>query len=277
MSVRPLIIAGMARSGTTMLQQLCEAHNQMHVTNELGNYAFVGDSFPKYAARIAARIQKISGKWRIVGKAQGGMPTKLSNELRRRAENHVANAGAAAGHLARLARHWPRRVTLSALTTEAVRDDAQIRVIGDKLPLYTFMMDRFVDLPELRRLVIYRDCRDVTSSFLRKVRTDWRGQDWTRHADTAEKIARRWVRAIEVMESHASCLQIIRYEELVSDPPSGLRRLAEWLEVDSSGFDVDMVRDSSVGKYKQGLTAAEVEVVMGVAGTTLERLGYPLE
>lgn len=136
------------------------------------------------------------------------------------------------------------------------------------------MLDRLVPLPQLLRLVIYRDCRDVTSSFLRKVRTDWKRQRWAQYVDTAEKVALRWVRAIEDLENHAEDLYIIRYEELVADPRPVLDRLARWLEVDPGGFEPGMVSASSVGKYMQGLTTRELDDVLKVAGSTMKRLNY---
>ena len=50
-----------------------------------------------------------------------------------------------------------------------------MRIVGDKFPAYMFKMNQFVDLQELLRLVIYRNCRDVTSSFLKKLETDANG------------------------------------------------------------------------------------------------------
>lgn len=276
MRMRPLVIAGMARSGTTLLQQLCNTHPQMRVTNEFGNYAWIGDSYPRYVTRTVARIQKINGKWRILG-TPGFVPPKLTDELRIRSGNHVANVRGAALHLFRLARRWPERVTLATLVEEAGGGDPEIRIVGDKLPRYAFMLNQLVPLPQLLRLVIYRDCRDVTSSFLRKVRTDWKRQRWTRHFDNAEKIARRWVRAIEDMEHYREHLYLVRYEELVADPRPELTRIAEWLDVERSWLDAGRVSDSSVGKYKEGLTPEELDDVLRVAGPTLRRLDYPLD
>jgi hypothetical protein len=273
---RPLIITGMARSGTTMLQQLCDSHPQMRVTKEFGNYAWIGESFPSYVAKTINRIRVINGKWRILGPS-GRLPSRLTEEIRIRSQNHVANVGVAARHLLRLARRRPGRVTLSALVDAAGGGAPQARIVGDKLPLYAFMLDSLIHQTELLRMVIYRDCRDVTSSFLRKVRTDWKSQAWSRNADTAQKIARRWVRAIENMEHHADRLWIVRYEDLVREPRLCMPGLAAWLDVDPSGFDARMVFDSSVGKYKQGLTAQEHDIVLEIAGPTMERLGYSLD
>jgi hypothetical protein len=53
--------------------------------------------------------------------------------------------------------------------------------------------------------------------------------------------------------------------------------MAEWLDVDPSGFDSERVFGSSVGSYRRGLTTKELDEVLAVAGPTLERLGYPLD
>ena len=263
----------MGRSGTTILQQLCNAHAQMRVTDEFGNYAFLGDTFPRYAARTTARIHTIGGRWRIVG-PPGFLSSRLPHDIRLRSRNHVVNVRVCADHLLRLARRRPDRVALDDLVEVDGRGSRQIRIVGDKFPSYALMLDRLVPLRQLLRLVIYRDCRDVTSSFLRKVRTDWKRQGWTRYVDTAEKVARRWVRAIEDLEKHAAELYVIRYEELVADPRSVLDRLARWLEVEPEGFESGMVSASSVGKHTQGLTTRELDDVLRVAGPTMNRLNY---
>lgn len=274
--VNPLIIAGMPRSGTTLLQRLCYLHPQMRVTKEFGNYSFVGDPLSSYMRDTVKRVNEINGRWRILG-TPGQLPTALLNKLRFRGVNHAANMRVVTAHLLRLARNGRGPVTLSALVAEARRRDSRTRVVGDKLPQYIFMMDRLVDLPGLLRLVIYRDCRDVASSYLLMTRTKWRDRPWIRGTDTAEKIARSWVQAIEIMERYADRLFTIRYEDLVADPSTELHRLAQWLDVDPSGFKTNRISASSVGNYKKGLTDQELDEVLRVAGPTMERLKYPLE
>lgn len=274
--VNPLIIAGMPRSGTTLLQRLCYHHPQMRVTKEFGNFGFIGDPLSSYMRRTAKRIQEINGRWRILG-TPGQLPTALVKKLRFRGLNHAANLRLAMAHLFRLARNGSGPVTLPALVAEARTIDPETRVVGDKLPQYIFMMNRLVEVEGLRRLVIYRDCRDVTSSYLLMARTKWSDRPWIHDTDTAEKIARNWVHAIEIMECHADHLFMIRYEDLVGDPPSEMRRLAEWLDVDPSGFIANRVSGSSVGKYRQGLTSPELDDILRVAGPVLERLKYSLE
>lgn len=260
-----MVIGGMPRSGTTLLRRLCNEHPQMRVTNEFGNYAFIDEPLPLYLAHAAKRVVQINGRSRIIG------------QYGRRRKNYAGNVGAAIAHVVRLTMNGSTRVTLAALVAEARRSDSEARVVGDKLPQYIFMMDRFAELPDLLRLVIYRDCRDVTSSFLRQVRTDWKHRPWIRKMNTSEKVAHKWVSAIEMMERHADRMLVIRYEDLVSDPQSELQRLAKWLDVDPLGFNARIVSDTSVGKHKQGLTAQELDGVLRVAGPTLERLKYSLD
>ena len=261
--VRPLIIAGMPRSGTTLLQHLCNAHPEMSVTNEFGNFAFLGSSYGAYALRALHRWHRVSGRWRFLGAADTDWRL-----------NHRDNLRFVGTHLLQLARRRPFRIDVTHLTAAAAVGAPEARVIGDKLPRYIFSMKRFVSHPDLFRLVIYRDCRDVASSFLRKVRTDWRDMAWSRHLDNAEKIAGRWVTSIEEMEAHADGLFVMRYEALVDEPGTHLQRLGSWLDVDPSAFDQTRIRATSVGKYEAGLSAGEIDAVVGIAGPTMERLGY---
>jgi hypothetical protein len=210
-------------------------------------------------------VVEINGRSRIIGK------------YGTRTTNNLGNVRAVTAHLFHIARMGAGRVTLSAIVAEAREAAPEALVVGDKMPQYIFMMDRLIMVPGLKRLVIYRDCRDVTNSFLRMARTTWRHRLWVRDMNTAEKIAQSWVRAIEIMGRHADHLFAIRYEDLVDQPVSELNRLAEWLTVDPSGFDAKLVSGSAVGKFRQGLTARELEDVLRVAGPTLERLKYSLD
>ena len=146
--------------------------------------------------------------------------------------------------------------------------------MGDKYPGYVFDLASYVDHECLSCLVVYRDGRDVASSTLRAVRTMWRGLPFTRNIDTVEKIAGRWVFGIEQMLRHEAKVHVVRYEDLVSDPKTVMRGVSEWLGVDPDGFPHAPVRSTSVGKFREGLTASELDTVNEVAGPTLTKLGY---
>jgi len=168
------------------------------------------------------------------------------------------------------------REPINVQTVEAAlkRFFPESAILGDKWPHYMFLMDKFVNVDNVYGLVIYRDCRDVTSSFLKQARTTWRQQAWVNDLGTAENVARHWVEGIKVMERHAAQLHIIRYEELIDNPETIFAAIGDWLGVDSAGFPTHEIKRSSLGKYKGGLTNEELATVMDIAGPTMARLGY---
>jgi len=146
--------------------------------------------------------------------------------------------------------------------------------VGDKWPDYIFLLDKLVDLKPLKFLVIYRDCRDVTSSTLKMARTQWKKQPWVNNLNSAEKVATRWVQAIEIMEKHRDKIHIIRYEDFIAKPQMELENLGRWLGVDSTGFPTHEIKQTSMGKFNQGLSKEDLSTVLKIAGQTMERLGY---
>lgn len=151
-----------------------------------------------------------------------------------------------------------------------------VTVVGDKYPGYVFELDDLTRDANSECLVIYRDGRDVISSTLNAVRTIWSGRRWVKHINTPAKVAERWVRAVAVMERNAGKCHMIRYEDFVRRPKPVMEALGSWLDIDPTGFPVHVVRESSVGKHRSGLTPEELSAVVQIAGPTLERLGYEI-
>lgn len=258
-----LMIGGHPRSGTTLLQTLCDLHPEMAVTNEFGNFAFLGQTYWQYARNILDRWQRVRGKWAF-DIAYAGNQKNLSRN----------NFLFALRHLVHFKRQYQGQVTVKSLEATYRTMFPKAKVVGDKWPHYLFRMDKYSREEDLVRLVIYRDCRDVTSSFLHQARTNWRSADWIHKVDNAEKVAARWVRGIEIMESLADKLIILQYEALMVQPELELSRVSQAIGLDGLGFPIDMINPGSIGKYKKGLTAEELDTVLAVAGPTMERLGY---
>ncbi len=76
------------------------------------------------------------------------------------------------------------------------------------------------------------------------------------------------------MEAHSDRIFILRYEDLVTGCCDALERLSDWLAIEMAGFEVDRISSRSIGKYRDGLTHAELETVLEIAGPAMERLGY---
>lgn len=261
-----LTIAGRPRSGTTILQTLCDQHPEVSLTNEFGSLMYLEQSFTRHALNVFRRWRRVQGRWAFDHSYYKNQPDDLARLNRKFALNY----------LLWLRRHTWRKAT--AVAVEATYRDLfpSAKVVGDKLPHYLLHMKTLAAQENLKRLVIYRDCRDVTSSFLHQVRTTWKDADWVHQFDTAEKIATSWVRDIQIMESHADRLLILQYEKLMQQPEQELTRLSDWLGIDPRGFPVALLRANSIGKYRDGLTPAEIDAVLAIASPTLLRLGYEI-
>jgi hypothetical protein len=148
------------------------------------------------------------------------------------------------------------------------------KVVGDKYPGYVYRLDRMASRSDLRCIVIYRDCRDVVSSTLAMVETEWKSTHFASQMDTPAKVATRWVRAIAQQERNASTILAIRYEDLVTQPGPVLARLANFLGLDPGGFEQSDVRPTSIGKHRGRLSTEALATIEAIAGDTMRRLGY---
>lgn len=265
-----LIISGHQRSGTTLLRRVCDGHPQLRVANEFGCFADVGLTVRQAWAARWAQWRLVNGRW--------AFDSNFATHPRR----HWHNLWFTVGYCWRLAQVTQGRVAVEDVGF-ALRGSLGVEtaVTGDKLPQYMSILPRLLTHPDVKVIIIYRDCRDVTSSFLEKVRTVWQARSWASQLDTAEKIARNWINQIEQMEQLAAeyapaQVHLVRYEQFVSEPLTVLNDLARWLNVTPAGFPLQQVRVSSIGKYQQGLTQAEIAQVMAIAGTTLQRLEYAI-
>ena len=75
-------------------------------------------------------------------------------------------------------------------------------------------------------------------------------------------------------DRHRDTLCVMRYEDLIKDKDRELKVLGEWLGVDPAGFDAEMIRDTSIGKYENGLSDEDLRMVMDIAGPTMAKMGY---
>jgi Sulfotransferase family len=260
-SARPLIIGGHPRSGTTLLARLCNSHPQMKVTFEFRNFREINVAYDTYFPAL----RKDWIRRRIVEKP--GQSTRAAK---------FHSAIFLAEYLIRLQFFRKRLIDVDVVSQLLKRIFPQALVVGDKFPEYIFHLDSLASQKNLSIAIIYRDCRDVVSSTLRRVRTAWKNEDFAKNIDSAMKIAGSWLRAIECMEKYFHNIHVIRYEDLINDPKPVLKEFADWLRIDENAFQMEMIRTDRIGKYQSSLTEQELRDVLSVAGRTMERLGYKI-
>ena len=268
---RLLLIGGRPRSGTTLLRDLCNAHPDIALTHEFGTFLRLNEPYLVYRDEIVRR-------WR----AQRILHCRIlrSRRMKRRLWRWAISMRGhafAIRYLDKIRRYRPGPIELPAVEATLREMLPRTGIVGDKMPDYVHLLDTLAPTSGLASVMIYRDCRDVTSSHLKLARTSWRTQRWIRNEDTAEKVATRWVEALETMERHRDRIHIVRYEDLVREPKRVLTVLAQRLGVDPAGFperSIASIRDYGIGKYRDGLSGQELEAVMTIAGPTMARLGY---
>ena len=258
-----LIIGGHPRSGTTILNRLCQLHPDIAMTGEFRSFLRLNVPYLEYARGLRMDWYRRG----IVSHAGRRAPTRAK----------LLSLGFLTVFLGRLLLKARGPIGVQEVGWALHGIFPHAKLVGDKYPRYVFSLEDLVREEHLKRVIIYRDGRDVVSSYLRMVETAWKDLDFVRrNSPNARKVARAWVRSIELMEQHTDELHIIRYEAFCDAPRHHLDELAEYLGVPARGFKHNKVRATSVGRYAEGLTSRQVEDVLRIAGPTLERLNYPL-
>jgi hypothetical protein len=262
-----LVISGHQRSGTTMLRGLCDSHPQMRVANEFGCFADLGLPWRQAAAARLAQWRLVNGRW--------AFDADFNNDPRR----HRRNFTFTTRYLWQLARAGERNVGVTGIAAALQQQWPEMPVVGDKLPQYMPLLSEILPHEAVKVLLIHRDARDVTSSFLEKVRTVWKERPWAPAVDTAEKIARNWVAHMKLTRQLQEQfppykIHVMQYENLVRDAESSITALAQWLDLPAAGFRQQRVHAKSIGKYRQGLTATEISQVMRITEATMADWGY---
>jgi len=259
--IRPIAICGHPRSGTSLLFRIANSHPEIFMTTEFNCFRRLDVPYPAHARSI----RKNWFRRPIIVPRDGS--------------NGRGNARLASGvflfrYLTGLLSHSGGPIDAQAVLETLHRLAPWAKFVGDKKPNYIRRLDTLLRMPGLACIVIYRDCRDVASSVLAKIRGAWAGRPIASRLSSAAQIADFWIESIETMERHASQLNIIRYERLVTDPQSVLMDLGSWLGIDGRGFKYGQINPGSIGNYRRGLTLDELRDILDIAGPTMRRLGY---
>lgn len=261
----PLFIVGAPRSGTSLVRNLIRACEGIYVPPDETQF------FPAY-------LEKVAG-----GATTGSLASFLGRT--------------AFGMNMRSRGIWPSRPEL----LEILRDPAPgsgipalmrylagregragFSLWGDKTPRYIYFLDKFRNaFPNMRILFVMRDPRDTVLS----MHEAW-GRSLVRGA-VAWRDAARIAHAGAQMHGPGGAM-VVRYEALTAEPAVTMEAIAHWLDVEFSADAIDDhqtdekwgavrgtgVTNTSVGRYRTGLTRAEVELVERIAYDEMRLWGY---
>jgi predicted SAM-dependent methyltransferase len=254
-----VIIGGHPRSGTTLLNTLCNTHPDIIMTFEYKSFVALDMTLPLYLKRLGDPTKKEPILQRSIGDKTADREAGI-----RFHEHMTAELKKAAPEIVRF--HDVIGIYHSAVP--------EARIIGDKYPRYVFHLDKLAAYSDLRRVIIYRDPRDVARSALEKAVTDWREKPFGKNLDTAWKAATHWVKSMDMMEKHAGKIHALRYEALIRDPRTAMSALGRYLGVDPDGFTTSIIHDSGIGKHRDELSREQIQTIEEIAGPTMQRWGY---
>jgi hypothetical protein len=254
-----LIIGGHIRSGTSLLRRICNSHPDILLTLEFRCYAGYKQHYLKNLREIFRGV-RLGNFGDYIYSGQQSWQKTINKSL------------FASRYMFELGRKNTGKIDGYGIDYALRRCLPGTKIVGDKFPNYVYMLDQLSDIEDLVILIICRDPRDVVSSTLimiKKIK-----QNWTRHYDSADKVTRRWLRAVELMEGHAGRIFHIQYENLVNHPREVTTEIGEFLDVDPSGFTDEIVHTKSLNKHQKHLSKEDLKTVLSLAGPMMTRLGY---
>jgi hypothetical protein len=269
---RPFFIVGNPRSGTTLLKFILGIHPRLYIPGETG---FVPFLLRDFSAELS--LDDLRNLLELIGRLNGAWSGLVSD----------IPALYAALPEPRLA------YVLDALYRRKAAEDGAVRW-GDKTPSYVLHISALDEIfPAAQFVHLIRDGRDATLSAEKK----WGRRHW--YMDNYY-LLKNWVRCVERGQATGRGLGPtryleVRYENLVRDPESEIRRICEFLGEDlhadmldhsrvaqrqiRSGGHMEVrepISTASVRRWEVQMSPFDKKVADRVAGRTLSSLGYQL-
>ncbi len=269
----PIFLVGCPRSGTTLLQEMLDAHPQVAIAPE----TFFVRRFWVKKHKFGPLLD--DAKFEQLLDAITSMPEFAEAGLDKE-RYRVAARGRS--------RRWDQ---LFRLLLEQFAESRGVKRVGEKTPNHLLYMDKLQEwFPTAKFVHVLRDPRAVALS--------WRGVPWSNGSLAADaEVWRKYARAaLDHGLLNPNALHTVRYEELVANPRAVLGRLCTFLRID---FDEAMLRyherpASSVNverepwkarsrgpvdaaaadRWKRELTSAEVRTIEAIVRGPMIAHGY---
>ncbi len=274
MSDHPVFVAGLERSGTSLLFALLASHPNISMTRRTNFWRYFVDQYGDLAddGHLDQCLAKMRQYKRLV---------VLDIDFDRLRDEFVAGP-----------RTYARLYSLMQAQVAQRRGKTRW---GDKSLNIEQHADRLLaDYPNAEILHIVRDPRDRLASVL----TRWKRRRGDVGAGTAA-----WLWSIRLAERHVrrypSQYRIVRYETLVADPEAELREICSFIGEDyheemttmigggrfhdegsNSSYgsrEQGVISTDSIRKYEKVLSPIQVAFIQAVAGAEMARHGFSVE
>jgi hypothetical protein len=287
---RPVFIVGHRKTGTTLLQELLDGHPQLVVLPGESNHFLT--FLPRFGALAAERIAAEAQRWwmlRLITPSgippfwAAGRPWELA------ADPYAAFSG----RLVELVLANPDRDPLG-LAAVALASGARSAWV-EKTPGHEHEADRILAVyPGARFVHVVRDPRSVAAAVARLDRATGQPTDVVAVGLTVR-------RSFEAAERNRRALGarylVLRYEELVADPETVMRRVAGVLGLDWAGTLLaptvggvaatsnsawsarkvtGEIESRRLDLWREELDARSVELIAAATGRIARRFGYDL-
>ncbi|NNE44847.1 MAG: sulfotransferase [Gemmatimonadetes bacterium] len=276
----PLFVVGAPRTGTTLMMQILNRHPRIYLYDEIHYFELIWDDresigdvdSPQVRPRVYERVREML---RHVGSHREIADALPDEELAR----HASAAGG--GY---------RGLLTSILRAGADHHGAD--VAGDSSPQDVLYIDQILEwYPQARIIGLVRDPRGFLSSYKNYHRRGVATYRERYNPLTNSMLWRSYMRALQAgARKHPDSVAVIRYEDLVDDPPTHLKRLCahigvpfdgEMLNVSASntsfGNEETEVRGivaSSRDRWRTELTPTEIWLGERIFGREMQALGY---
>lgn len=250
----PVFVVGAPRTGTTLMMQILNRHPRIYLYDEIHYFERVWDDREALgdvddAAARPRVYDRIRGMLRHVGSHREVADLLTDEELARRAD---AEGGGYRGLLSAVLR--------------AGAEHHGAAVPGDSSPQDVLYVDRILEwYPDARIIGLARDPRGFLSSYKNYHRRGVATYRERYNPLTNSMLWRSYMRALlAAARKHPDSVAVIRYEDLVDDPETHLKRLCAHIGVD---FDPGMT-DVSASNTSFGNERTEVK---GIVASSRDR------
>lgn len=286
-----IFVAGPSRSGTALTRSVVNAHPEVFIAGETHWFDDLRTRIEDPAAPLSDDEQRRTVEDHFLALSDrpfghGGDPEAGwlgRGDLRAKADESGGSADA----------YFDAFLALSA---EA---EGGARILGEKTPRHVFRIDEILSCyPQAKMIVMVRDPRAIVASY-----KDWYGGDGPEAGEEAERTRRTYDPVLlsalwraqaragtTAAHAHPGRVMVQRYEDLVTEPETAVRGIADFLGLEFSDAMLEVPLHNSsysqtqwdagisaapVDRWQTKLDLAEVRVVEMVTRAERTRYHYP--